>query len=104
MQQSESGLFVDPSGRRPPFRRLVPLEEVIAHALGRGPSTKGVRTIYDQLIAHVGTESHIIQHATLDAIAAIAKESVALGVIAAREGRVTIEPGYDGVYGTVRSA
>ncbi|MDA0798730.1 MAG: endonuclease Q family protein [Chloroflexi bacterium] len=104
VQQSESGLFVDPSGRRPPFRRLVPLEEVIAHALGRGPSTKGVRTIYDQLIAHVGTESHIIQHATLDAIAAIAKESVALGVIAAREGRVTIEPGYDGVYGTVRSA
>jgi len=104
VQQSESGLFVDPAGRRPPFRRLVPLVEVIAAALGRGPATKGVRAVYDQLIAHLGTESHLLQHATSDAIAAIAGERVALGVIAAREGRVTIEPGYDGVYGTVCSA
>lgn len=104
VQQSEDGSFVDPADRRPPFRRLVPLDEVIADAMGRGPSTKGVRAVYDQLMSHVGTESHVLQRATLHAITAIAGEGVAQGVIAAREGRVTIEPGYDGVYGTVRSA
>ena len=68
---------------------------------GRGPATKGVRAIYDSLIAQLGSELQVLQHATLDAIESVAGDRVAEGVVRARTGQVTIDPGYDGVYGTV---
>jgi PHP family Zn ribbon phosphoesterase len=111
--QREDGAYVDPSGRRPPFRRLVPLDEIIAEALGRGPATKGVRALYDLLIAGVGSELAILESATSDVIASAVDElhaangsagaaRIADGVIRARLGDIDVQPGYDGVYGTVR--
>ena len=35
---------------------------VIAEATGRGPATKGVRAVYDSLIARLGSELHGLQH------------------------------------------
>ena len=99
--QRDDGVYVDPSGVRPPFRRLVPLDEVIAATLGRGPATKAVRAAYDRLIAHLGSDLHVLEHATFDDLATAGSEPIARSVLDARLGNVTISPGYDGVYGRV---
>ena len=95
-------MLSDPGGVRPPFRRLVGLEEVIAEALGRGRGTKGVQEIYTRLVARVGNELHVLTSAPFDAVASVAGERVADGVARSRAGDVAVSPGYDGVYGTVR--
>ena len=100
--RSDDGLLRDPQGERPPFRRLVPLDELIASVSGRGPGTKGVRESYARLAERVGPELHILESATWDVIAAEGGPHIADAVLNARTGAVDVEPGYDGVYGTVR--
>lgn len=88
--------------RRPPFRRLVPLEEIIAEALRRKVGSKAVREAYFRAIRRVGTELRALTEADADEIAAAAGERVAEGVMRARAGEVSVEPGFDGQYGAVR--
>ena len=102
VERGEDGWLRDPSGVRPPFRRLVPLIQVLAAGLGKGEQTKTVRAAYDALITQVGPELHLLMDAPLDAIAKAAGERAAEGVARVRAGELVIEPGYDGVYGTVR--
>lgn len=101
VEQRDDGLYVDPSGKRRPFRRLVPLDEAIAAALGKGPATKAVRATYDRLIATVGSELEVLEAAPYEDLAAAVDEPVARAIIDARLGNVTVQPGYDGVYGSV---
>ncbi len=99
--EARDGFFRDPTGTRPPFKRLVPLEEVIAGAMGRGVGTKGVRATYLDLVARVGDELLVLEEAALDAIEGVAGERVAEAVGRVRRGDVAVSPGYDGVYGRV---
>ena len=102
VERRADGMLSDPSGVRPPFRRLVGLETVIAEAVGHGRNTKGVQQTYQQLVASVGNELHVLSAAPIEAIASVAGERVAEGVARSRAGDVAVSPGYDGVYGTVR--
>ena len=95
------GMLRDSLGVRPSFRRLVPLEEVIAQAMGRGVGTKAVRNAYFDLIAGVGTELYVLTLAEPSEIAGAAGERVAEGVMRARLGQVSVHPGFDGEYGKV---
>lgn len=88
--------------RRPPFRRLVPLEEILAEALGRGVGSKAVRDAYFRVVKRAGTELRALTEADAEEIAAAAGERVAEGVMRARAGDVSVEPGFDGQYGAVR--
>ena len=99
--EARDGFYRDPAGKRPPFKRLVPLEEVIAEAMGRGVGTKGVRAAYLGLVSQVGHEMAVLEEAQLDAIASVAGERIAEAVDRVRQGNVAISPGYDGVYGRV---
>ena len=47
-------------GRRPPFRSLVGLQQIVAESMGRGVNTKGVRTKYMELVDELGNELHIL--------------------------------------------
>lgn len=102
VERRPDGMLSDPSGLRPPFRRLVGLETVIAEAVGRGRATKGVREIFTRLVESVGNELRVLTEAPVEAVASLAGERVAEGVARSRAGDVAISPGYDGVYGTVR--
>ena len=99
---SADGFIRDPSGRRPPYRRLVPLQEIVAEALGKGVSTKAVAQAYMQLIRELGPELTVLLDTPTEWIGSVAGERVAEGVQRVRQGKLVIEPGYDGVYGTVR--
>ena len=95
------GLVRSDSGR-PPFRNLVALAEVLSQALGFGVNTKSVRAYYDRLVDEIGNELAVLVNASLDDVERIAGDRVAEGVGRVRNGDLTIEPGYDGLYGSVR--
>jgi uncharacterized protein (TIGR00375 family) len=95
-----------PEGFKPenaiPFKSLVPLDEIIAESLGVTTGTKQVDEEYKNLIKKFDNELKILLEASQKEIEAVALPEVAEGVIRAREGKVIVEPGYDGVYGKIR--
>lgn len=84
-----------------PYINLVPLQEIIADALKQGEFTKAVQAEYDKLIARFGSEFDILTSASRDDLYSITSERIAEGILRVREGKVHVQPGYDGVYGKV---
>lgn len=88
---------------RPPYQRLIPLSEIIAEAIGgRGVWTKGVDQHFHRLIDGIGNEFGILLEASQDQIAALSTPRIAEGIMRMREGKASVEPGYDGEYGKVK--
>jgi uncharacterized protein (TIGR00375 family) len=85
-----------------PFKSLIPLEEIIADALGVGVDTQAVRNEYQRLIRKFQTEFSILLDTSIDELKTATLPEVAQGVQRVREGDVVIIPGYDGVYGEIR--
>jgi len=95
-----------PEGFKPenliPFRSLIPLEEIIAEAKGKLPGTKEVLKEYNNLIEKIGSEFKILLDSSKEELEKVASPEIIEGIIRTREGRVYIEPGFDGVYGKVK--
>jgi len=95
-----------PEGFKPknaiPFKSLIPLEEIIADSIGVSSASKNVGKLYNNLISNIGNEFKILLEAEKKEIENFSSFNVAEGVIRAREGKVSIDPGYDGVYGKVK--
>ncbi len=94
--------FVHGETGRPPFKSLVPLREILSESLGAGANTKKVRTAYEQLTEHFGTERAVLMDAPVTEIGSVSAERTAEGIAKVRSGDIFIEPGYDGVYGKVK--
>ena len=86
---------------RPPFMRLVPLEELLSQALGAGRRTKTVQNFYRRLCDELGDELSVLARASPGDLAAVGNERVANAILRARSGQVSIVPGFDGQYGKV---
>jgi len=84
-----------------PFKHLVPLEEIIAEALEQGRDTAGVAKKYEELINALGPEFEILMNVPVEEIARFG-EKIAEGIDRMRRGEITVEPGFDGVFGTVQ--
>ncbi|MCK4781803.1 DNA helicase UvrD [Candidatus Parcubacteria bacterium] len=95
-----------PEGFKPkgviPFKSLIPLTEIIAECLGKGVGTKTVGKEYNNLIKNLGNEFEILLDASNDELKSAALPEIAEAIIRVRQGKVNIEPGYDGVFGKVR--
>jgi uncharacterized protein (TIGR00375 family) len=95
-----------PEGFQPenaiPFKSLIPLEEIIADALGQGVGTVEVEKEYKKLIEKFENEFNVLINLPKSDIEVVTLPEIAEGIIRAREGKVFIEPGYDGVYGKIR--
>lgn len=87
---------------RPPFKSLVPLNEIIAEALDKGVSTKGVTEEYENIIKLGKNEFNILLNLSVDEIKKITSPTVALAVEKVRNKDIVVEPGYDGEYGVVK--
>jgi len=82
-----------------PFKRLLPLSELISGIFGFGLNTKTAWAEYWKLVKHFGTENNILLKAGFDELKKITHEKLAQAIIDNREGRIKIKPGYDGEYG-----
>ncbi len=85
-----------------PFKSLIRLEEIIIESLGVRSKTKSVEREYHKLIDELGNEFSILLDVPREEIERISLPEIAEGIVRVREGKVFIEPGYDGVYGKVK--
>jgi uncharacterized protein (TIGR00375 family) len=84
-----------------PSIHLIPLEEILAETMGFRVGTKAVDTEYDRLIERGGSEFQILLDTTPDELASFVPKRTLEGIIRMRQGKVTIIPGHDGVYGKI---
>jgi len=92
--------FVLESG--PTFKNLIPLDEIIAEAIGIGKETAGVQREYNTLIQRLGNEFAILLEIPEEKIIKSCSPKIARGILKARKGEVEVLPGYDGEYGKVK--
>lgn len=94
-----------PEGFKPenaiPFRNLIPLEEIIAEARGVGTGSKESLKEYNNLIEKIGNEFKVLLDASKEDLERHTLPEIASAILKMREGKVNIEPGYDGVYGKI---
>jgi len=100
------GLADRPEGFKPektiPFKSLIPLVEIIADALGVLRGAKQVEKEYQNLIKKFDNEFRVLLDVTREELGVVTLSEIAEGIIRVREGKVFIEPGYDGVFGKIR--
>ncbi len=85
-----------------PFKSLIPLQEIIAESLGVSVVSKQVDKFYNNLTENLGSEFEILLESERINLEKYSLPEVAEGIIRVRNGKVDIEPGYDGVYGKIK--
>jgi PHP family Zn ribbon phosphoesterase len=76
--------------------------EILSEALSSSISSQIVESEYNRLTENFGSEFTVLLKTPIEEIAKIAGEKVAEGILRVRSGQVSIDPGYDGVFGTVK--
>jgi uncharacterized protein (TIGR00375 family) len=85
-----------------PCYRVVPLFDILEQELGLASTSKKLLAAYHKLLAEVGPEFHILLQAPLEQIAQASTQGVAQFISRIRTGAVTVDPGYDGLYGKIK--
>ncbi len=81
-----------------PYVNLVPLIEIIAYVMHKNVFSPSVESQYRKLLA-IGKEFDILTNVDLETIKENSSEEIAKAVENVRENKITIIPGYDGVFG-----
>jgi uncharacterized protein (TIGR00375 family) len=80
------------------FYTLIPLSELLSNVFGKGIATKGIWEEYYKILK-LGSEMDVLLKKSFDELLGVTTEKMARVIIANREGKIKIRPGYDGVYG-----
>ncbi len=89
-----------PPTSRPPYKKMIPLGEVIARVLGvSSPHTKKSRELYNSFIEVFDNEITVLLEVPHADLASVSSD-VADAILSMREGRVTMTPGGGGKYGS----
>jgi uncharacterized protein (TIGR00375 family) len=85
-----------------PFYSIIPLPEILSEILGCGPSSRKVTVAYEELLAALGPELHVLMDAPSKEIERAGGRLLAEAMDRMRESKVIREEGYDGEYGVIR--
>jgi len=90
-----------PEGFRPenaiPFKRVVPLKEIIAEALKKKVNSKLVDETYASIVSQYEGEMNVLLNISLQDLSGFVPPRIIEGIKRVREGRVKIKCGFDGV-------
>jgi DNA helicase-2/ATP-dependent DNA helicase PcrA len=86
----------------PSYRSLVPLAEIIADAYDVGVSSKRVQQRYINIVRDIMPELPLLLDSDNEILSRIGDTTIVEGIRRVRAGELTIEPGFDGQYGTVK--
>jgi uncharacterized protein (TIGR00375 family) len=82
------------------FRHLLPLQEIISAVLGvRDLYSALVWQRFHALIFAFGNEYTVLLETPLEHLQTVVEPEIARAILQIREGKMTVHPGYDGVYG-----
>ncbi len=88
-----------PKGR-PPFYTLLPLAELLAAVLGaKNVTAKPVLQLYNEMLKKFSSEYSILLETPQEKLAEAVGDKTAELIMQNKQGKLTIQPGYDGVYG-----
>lgn len=87
---------------RPPYVMLVPLQEILAEAIGSMPTSQSVQNEYKKLTDNFDGEFEILLKTKIEDITKVSGPRVAEGIQKIRDGNIVVDPGYDGVFGKVK--
>ena len=99
---NDGGLISSESLKRPGYKMLVPLLQIIAEAFNTAPTSQKVQNEYKKLTSGLGSEIKILTKIDTSEIAKVSGSRIAEGISKVRKGDLVIDPGYDGVYGVVK--
>ncbi len=96
--------------KRPPYAMLVPLQEILAEAMGGLPASQKIQNEYQKLtnlrqnlsLPGLTGEFGVLLEMPLEEIARVSGEKIAEGIKRVRSGEIVVDPGYDGVFGVVK--
>ncbi|MBN1386596.1 DNA helicase UvrD [Candidatus Woesearchaeota archaeon] len=97
-QLADRPLGTKPEGAAP-FRRLIPLSDMISALTGSAVSSQKVWKVYYDLIKRFGTELDVLLDAPEEELKKVVDGPLADSIILNRHGNIRILPGYDGEYG-----
>ncbi len=69
---------------------------------GVGVASKLVQKEYEAILSAFGNELDVLSNVPQQDLLKVISAATAKGIMAAREGRVSIAPGYDGEYGKIK--
>jgi PHP family Zn ribbon phosphoesterase len=76
--------------------------EIIAEVEQVGVNSKKVTGAYLDLLSRLGNEYHVLAEAEIESIRQASSNLLSEAINRARSGHVSITPGYDGEFGTIR--
>lgn len=83
-----------------PHKYIVPLIEIISFVHGAGVKSKKVMAEYERLVSKFGDEFNILIDEPIENIQqAVVNSDLALAIENMRSGKISLNPGYDGIYG-----
>jgi len=85
-----------------PALHMVPLDEIIADALGVGANASSVEKEYLRLVERGGSEFDILLELSPEELTSFTPPIILEGILRVRAGRLRITPGYDGVFGKIQ--
>jgi len=90
-----------------PFIKVLPLQTIIAFSMGVSEddfsklNSGRIWDIYSNLVSKFGSEFNVLLNAPINEIAKISSQTIASYIKCMREGKYSITPGFDGVYGKI---
>jgi len=92
-----------PTGFRPkgavPFKSLIPLSEILSKLLNFGVASQKIWKAYYNLVNESRSEMDILLNSSFDELKKVSDEKIAEAIINIRNGKIKIQPGFDGEYG-----
>ncbi|NQT75324.1 MAG: DNA helicase UvrD [Candidatus Omnitrophica bacterium] len=84
-----------------PYKRMIPLSEIIADVIGVAASSKKVGVEYSTIVPKIGTEFEVLTEVREEELLKKLPQKIAKAIINVRNGNVNILPGFDGEYGKI---